>query len=65
MTPRAHSIVEIIRQALIAAESCEPAEADLIYAMLVNDLRSRRPECVSALTLGPPTELIRDPRRVP
>lgn len=63
MTPRAAAIVEVFRSGLDAADRLpDPAERDAIYAALVADLRARRPESVSPLTLGPPTEAIRDPR---
>ena len=35
---------------------------DAIYTALVADLRSRRDEAMSPMTLGPSTEAIRDPR---
>jgi hypothetical protein len=60
--PRASAIVEVIRWALDEADKLDPRERDQLYAALVADLRSRRPESVSPLTIGPPTEPIRDPR---
>ncbi len=62
MTARAAAVAELIRTALVAADQLDPIERDAIYAALVADLRSRRPEAVSPMTLGPPTEPIRDPR---
>lgn len=62
MTARAVAVAELIRTALAAADRLDPVERDAIYTALVTDLRSRRPEMVSPMTLGPPTEPIRDPR---
>ena len=62
MTARAAAVAELIRTALAAADRLDPAERDELYAAPVADLRARRPESVSPLTLGPPTEPIRDPR---
>ncbi|MCX5747513.1 MAG: hypothetical protein NT062_34040 [Proteobacteria bacterium] len=59
---RAHAIAKVLASALDATDKLEPAERDFIRTMLVADLRSRWPESVSPLTLGPPTEAIRDPR---
>lgn len=63
MTARAAAIAEMFRVALDATDKLDPIERDRIYAALVSDLRARRPESVSPLTLGPPTEPIFDPRR--
>lgn len=55
--------LEILRSVLERVDRLpDPADRDLIYQHLVADLRSRRPQSVSPLTLGPPTEKIRDPR---
>jgi hypothetical protein len=62
MTSRAAAVIEVIRTALAAADQLDPVERDAIYAALVADLRARWPEAVSPMTLGPPTEPIRDPR---
>jgi hypothetical protein len=62
MTARGAAVAELIRTALATADRLDPVERDAIYAALVADLRSRRPESVSPMTLGPPTEPIRDPR---
>lgn len=63
MTPRARSIVEVIRSALAAVESLAPDEQDLVTSMLVADLRTRRPVAVAPLDSGfAPTEIARDPR---
>lgn len=62
MTSRAAAAIELIRTALAAADRLDPVERDAIYTALVADLRSRQPEAVSPLRLGPPTEPIRDPR---
>lgn len=43
-------------------ERTHPAEAEAITCALVAHLRSWKPESVSPLRLGPPTEPIRDPR---
>jgi hypothetical protein len=56
------AVAELIRTALAADDQLDPVERDAIYAVLVADLRSRRPGAVSPMTLGPPTEPIRDPR---
>ncbi len=40
----------------------EPAAADQLVGSLVAHMRSVQPEAVSPMTLGPPTEPIRDPR---
>lgn len=65
MTARCAEVVELLRSALDAADLLDPAERDELYRLLVADMRSRRPESVSPLTLGPPTDpaAIRDPRR--
>lgn len=67
MTPRAAAIAEVIRSALDAADRLYPAERDPLYAALVADLRARRPENVSPMTLGAPSDpaAIRDPRSLP
>jgi len=62
VTSRAAAIGELIRTPLAAADQLDTVERDAIYTALVADLRSRRPEAVSPMTLGPPTEPIRDPR---
>jgi hypothetical protein len=62
MTARATAIAELIRTVLTAADQLDPVERDAIYAALVADLRSRRDEAMSPMTLGPSTEAIRDPR---
>lgn len=62
MTSRAAAIVELLRTTIDTTDQLDPADRDWIYRALVADLRSRRPESVSSLTLGPPTEPIRDPR---
>lgn len=64
MTARSAAVAELLRTALDAADQLDPAERDALYRALVADLRSRRPECVSPLSLGPPTDpaAIRDPR---
>ncbi len=59
---RAAAIIEVVRSALAALETLPPAERDLVTRAIVSDLRARDPECVSPLTLGPPTERIVDPR---
>ena len=56
------AIVESIRAALNALGKLDPGERDLTIKTLVSDLRARHPESISILTLGPPTEAIRDPR---
>jgi len=61
-TGRAASITEILRTTLDAVDRLDADERDGIYRAIVADLRARRPESVSPLTLGPPTEPIRDPR---
>lgn len=58
----AAAVAELIRTALAAVDQLPLAERDAIYAALVADLRSRRPAAVSMMTLGAPTEPIRDPR---
>ncbi|HEU5275122.1 MAG TPA: hypothetical protein VFU97_15785 [Xanthobacteraceae bacterium] len=62
MTARAAAVAELIRTALAAADQLDPVERESIYKALFADLRARRPEAVSPMTLGPPTEPIRDPR---
>ena len=62
MTSRGLAIVELMRSAMTTLESLDPAERDIVIGALVADLRARHPESVSILTLGPPTEPIRDPR---
>lgn len=64
MTARAAAVAELIRTALAAADQLDPFERDELYRMLVADMRSRRPESVRPLTLGPLTDpaTIRDPR---
>jgi hypothetical protein len=62
MTARATAIAELIRTVLTAADQLDPVERDAIYTALVADLRSRRDEAMSPMTLGPSTEAIRDPR---
>jgi hypothetical protein len=62
MTARFAALAELFRTTLDAADRLDPVERDALYAALVADLRARRPESVSPLTLGPPTEPIRDPR---
>ncbi|MBL8623788.1 MAG: hypothetical protein JNK64_20940 [Myxococcales bacterium] len=48
---------------LAELERYAPAEVAAIAGMLVAHLRAWRPESVAPLgTLGPPTEVIRDPR---
>lgn len=59
---RAAALVEVFRAALDATDRLSPADRDGIYQALVADLRSRRPESVSPMKMGPPTEPIRDPR---
>lgn len=59
---RASAILERIRGQLALLEKLSPADRDTVIAALVADLRSRDPESVSPLRLGPPTEPIRDPR---
>ncbi len=41
-----------------------PAAAERLLVATVAHLRSIRPECVAAISLGPPTERIVDPRSV-
>jgi hypothetical protein len=53
MTARAAAVAELIRTALAAADRLDPAERDAIYTVLVADLRSRRSESVSPLSLSP------------
>ncbi len=57
-------IIERHRRTIADTDRLDPVDRDQVYAALVADLRSRRPECVSPLTLGPPTDraAIRDPR---
>jgi hypothetical protein len=62
MTARAAAIAELFRTALAAADRLDPVERDALYTALVADLRARRPGAVSPLSLGQPTEPIRDPR---
>jgi len=64
MTARFAALAELFRTTLDAADRLDPDDRDELYRMLVADLRSRRPESVSPLTLGPPTDpaAIRDPR---
>lgn len=62
MTARFAALAELFRTTLDAADRLDPAERDELYAALVADLRARRPESVSPLSIGPPTEAIRDPR---
>jgi len=61
VSPRAAAVRELFRTALAAADRLDPVERDAIYTALVVDLRSRRPEAVSPMNLGSPTEPIRDP----
>jgi hypothetical protein len=63
VSARYADVVETLRMALDSADNLDPAERDAVYRALVADLRARRPESVSPLTLGPPTEPIFDPRR--
>ncbi len=65
MSARLAAVVEMIRVALEAADKLDPPQRDEVYRALVADLRARRPESVSPLQLGPPTEPIRDPRCMP
>jgi hypothetical protein len=64
VTARCAAVVELLRSALDAADRLDPPDRDELYRALVADMRSRRPESVSPLSLGlgPPTVLIRDPR---
>lgn len=62
MTARAAAVAELIRTALAAADRLDLVEREAIYTALFADLRSRRPDAVSPLSLGPPTQAIRDPR---
>jgi hypothetical protein len=62
MTARAAGVAELFRTALAAADWLDPVERDALYTALVADLRSRRPESVAPMTLGPRTEPIRDLR---
>lgn len=64
MTARCAAVAELLRTALDAADRLDPDERDQLYRALVADMRSRRPESVRPLTLGPPTDpaAIRDPR---
>jgi acyl-CoA reductase-like NAD-dependent aldehyde dehydrogenase len=62
MTARGAAVAELIRAALAAVDQLDPVERSAIYAALVADLRSRRPAAVSLMTLGAPTEPIRDRR---
>lgn len=63
MTARAAAVAELIRTALAAADRLDPVERDALYTALAADLRARRPEAVSPMTLGPLTEPIRDLKR--
>jgi hypothetical protein len=56
------SLAEMFRAGLTAIEQLTPAEQDLLTAMIVADLRARRPVAISPLGTWPPTEPIRDPR---
>jgi hypothetical protein len=56
---RGPAIVEVFRTALDATDRLDPIERDATYRAIVAELRSRRPESVSSLALGPPTEPIR------
>jgi hypothetical protein len=63
---RAAALVEVFRVSFAALAELEPDEQDAIVTALVADLRARRPMSVAPLgELGPPTELIRDPRDTP
>lgn len=53
---RAAAIVEVFCTALHATERLDPIERDATNRAIVAELRSRRPESVSPLALGPPTE---------
>jgi hypothetical protein len=66
VSPRGAAIIEVFRSALATLDTLEPDEQTAIVRALVADLRARRPVAVAPLgELGPPTEPIRDPRRVP
>lgn len=56
MTRLGSAIVETIRMALDRTDALPPAEADQVFAMLVADIRSRRPVAVSCLSDWSPTE---------
>lgn len=62
MSAIAAAVAKLIRTALAAAGQLDPVERDAIYTALVADLRARRSEAMSPMTLDPPTEPIRDPR---
>lgn len=62
MTPLATIIVEQIRAAIAATDHVDPADRNLIFQMLMADVRSR--SVVSLSNLPEPTEPIRDPRAV-
>lgn len=53
MTSRAAAAIELIRTALLAADQLDPAERDAVYGALMDGLRSRRPEAVPPMNLGP------------
>jgi len=61
-TGRAAAITEIFRSTLDAIDRLDDDERDAIYRGIVADLRERRPECVSPLEIGEPTEPNVDPR---
>jgi hypothetical protein len=64
VTARCAAILEVLRSTIAAADKLSSGERDLVFAALVADIRSRNPECVSPLRLGPPSDpaAIRDPR---
>ncbi len=63
MSAASAACIEVLRSVLDRVDRLpDPSERDRIYTALVAGLRSRRPESVSPLHLGPPTEPIRDPR---
>lgn len=66
MTPTGSAIVEVFREmfeAMRELEKTAPGDVDRLVAMLVGHIRAWRPESITPLgDLGPPTEVIRDPR---
>lgn len=66
--PTAAALAELARMWWAQHEQLakvDPAAAERLVLAMVSHLRSIRPECIAAITIGPPTERIVDPRTTP